>query len=156
VNEFLFSLVGGGVGGAIAAVLAKAWIEARITSSIKHEYDVQLEQFKKSLDKRQKVELVAELFAEWLAVPPGETVPKERRTRLNQLSFAASVWLPEALTREMSKVLQRKPEAKTLFEVLLLARRELGEPDSLRIEDITYWAAELEKRGQPVIQPASH
>jgi hypothetical protein len=72
VSELVLSLVAGSAGGAVAVFLAKAWIEARISASIKHDYDQQLETFKKDLNKREKVELVAELFAEWIAVPPGE------------------------------------------------------------------------------------
>ncbi len=135
-----------------AAFLAKTWIEARVAASIKHEYDQQLERYKRELDKRQKVELVAELFAEWIAVPRGEIVPKDRRTRMNQLSFAAAIWLPPNLVVEMSKALQLKPDAKSYFEVLLLARKELIGDESLKLEDITFWGADLETKGQPVIQ----
>ena len=143
--DWLQSLLAGGLGGTIAAFLFKTWIEARVVASITHEYDQQLERFK-------KVEVVAELFAEWIAVPRGEVVPKGRRTRMNQLSFAASIWLPPTIVMEMSKTLQLKPGAKSFFEVLLLARRELLGDQSLTPEHITYWGAELEKKGQPVIQ----
>jgi hypothetical protein len=73
---------------------------------------------------------------------------------MNQLSFAAAIWLSESLVREMSKTLQVKPDARALFEVLLLARKELNAPDDLKIEDITFWGANLEARGHPVIQSA--
>jgi hypothetical protein len=150
--DWLLSLFAGGAGGLSAAFLAKTWIEARVAASIKHEYDQQLERYKRELDKRQKVELVAELFAEWIAVPRGEIVPKDRRTRMNQLSFAAAIWLPANLVVEMSKTLQLKPDAKSYFEVLLLARKELIGDESLKLEDITFWGADLETKGQPVIQ----
>jgi len=150
--DWILSLLAGGAGGSAVAFLAKTWIEARVAASIKHEYDQQLEQYKRELDKRQKIELLAELFAEWIAVPRGEIVPKERRTRMNQLSFAAAIWLPASVVVEMSKTLQLKPDAKSYFEVLLLARRELTGEGSLTPGDITFWGAELEKKGQPVIQ----
>jgi len=153
--DWLLSLLAGGTGGFAAAFLAKTWIEARVAASIKHEYDQQLEQYKRELDKRQKIELVAELFAEWIAVPRGEIVPKDRRTRMNQLSFAAAIWLPPTLVVEMSKTLQLKPNAKSYFEVLLLARKELTGDESLKPEDITFWGADLEKKGQPVVQRGS-
>ena len=152
MSDWLLSIVAGGAGGFAAAFLAKTWIQARVAASIKNEYDQHLERYKRELDKRQKVELVAELFAEWIAVPQGELVPKDRRTRMNQLSFAASIWLPSNLVVEMSKTLQHKPGAKSYFEVLLLARKELAEDDSLKAENITFWDAGLEKKGQPVIQ----
>ena len=153
--DWLLSLLAGGAGGFAAAFLAKTWIEARVAASIKHEYDQQLEQYKRELDKRQKIELVAELFAEWIAVPRGEIVPKDRRTRMNQLSFAAAIWLPPTLVIEMSKTLQLKLNAKSYFEVLLLARKELTGDESLKPEDITFWGADLEKKGQPVVQRGS-
>lgn len=141
-------LLSGGVGGAIAAFLLKIWIEARVSASIEHKYAQQLERYK-------KVEIVAELFAEWIAVPVGEIVPKDRRTRMNQLSFAASLWLPATIVKEMSKRLQNQPNAKSYFEVLLLARKEILGDESLTPADITFWGAELEKKGQPVIQQRS-
>ncbi|MEK6685439.1 MAG: hypothetical protein AABY99_03525 [Pseudomonadota bacterium] len=152
MSDLFLALLAGGTGGSIVAFLAKTWIEARVAASIKHEYDQQFEQYKRGLDKRQKVELLAELFAEWIAVPAGEVIPKERRTRMNQLSFAAAIWLPADIVIEMSKTLQQKPNAKSYFEVLLLARKELTGGESLAPEDITYWDANLEKKGQPVIQ----
>jgi hypothetical protein len=145
VPTWLQSLLAGGLGATITAFLFKTWIEARLVASITHEYNQLLERFK-------KVELVAELFAEWVAVPHGEPVPKEHRTRMNQLSFAASIWLPSAIVIEMSKTLQLKPDAKSPFEVLLLARKELLGDQSLMAEHITWWRAELEKRGDAVVQ----
>jgi len=150
--DWLLSVLAGGAGGSVAAFLAKTWIQARVAASIKHEYDQHLERYKRELDKRQKVELVAELFAEWIAVPFGELVPKDRRTRMNQLSFAAAIWLPSGLVAEMSRTLQLKPGAKSYFDVLLLARKELAGDESLKAENITFWGADLEKKGQPVIQ----
>lgn len=147
MSEWFLSLLAGGIGGAVATFLAKSWIEARVISSIQHEYDQRLEKYK-------KVELVAELFAEWIAIPKGEVVPKERRTRMNQLSFAAAIWLPPSLVVQMSKVLQNKPDALSYFNVLLLARKELLGDEALTPEHITYWGADLEKRGQPVIHQA--
>ena len=150
--DWILSLLAGGAGGSAVAFLAKTWIETRVAASIRHEYDQRLEQYKRELDKRQKVEIVAELFAEWIAVPRGEVVPKDRRTRMNQLSFAAAIWLPATVVVEMSKTLQFKPDAKSYFEVLLLARKELTGDQSLKLEDITFWGADLEKKGQAVIQ----
>ena len=143
--EWVQFILASSIGGGITAFLAKTWIEARVKASIEHEYAQQLERYR-------KVELVAELFAEWIAVPVGEVVPKERRTRMNQLSFAASIWLPANIVREMSKRLQNQPGAKSYFEVLLLARKELLGDESLEAKDITFWDARLEKKGQPVIE----
>ena len=152
MNGLIESLLSGVIGGTAVFFLARSWLVARLTASIKHEYDQQLENFKRELDKRQKVELLAELFAEWIAIAPGEVVPKERRTRMNQLSFAAAIWLPASVVKEMGKSLQPDPSAKNFFEILLLARKEFIGDESLTPGNITYWGAELEKKGQPVLQ----
>jgi len=150
--QLLQSLFTGAVGGAAVAFLAKTWIETRLAASIKHEYDKQLEQYKKELDKRQKVELLAELFAEWIATPPGTPPSPDQRLRLNKLSFAASLWLPPDLVVEVGKTLQLSPDGKSLFDVLLLARKEIAGDESVKAGNITFWGANLELKGQPIIQ----
>jgi hypothetical protein len=47
--DWLLSLLAGGAGGFAAAFLAKTWIEARVTASIKHEYDQVSPSFKGDL-----------------------------------------------------------------------------------------------------------
>src|SRR5439155_23425460 len=123
--------------------------------SIRHEYDQKLEEFKHDLQARhlekQKVELVSELIAEWMANPAGEIFSKEYRTRLNRLSFQASVWLPSELAIELSKRLQNKPDAKTSWELILFARRLLTGDSSLGVEHVTFWGLEFEKPHPPRI-----
>jgi hypothetical protein len=150
--DALNSLLAGGVAGAVVAFLMKTWIEARVKATIQHEYDQRLEMFKRQLDERQKVALVSELLAEWIAIPKGEQIPKDRRTTLNRLSFEASLWLPPELAVELSKTIQTKPGAKNIFHILLLARKQLTGDESLSPEHITYWGSEFEKRGHPIIE----
>ncbi len=149
--DWLLSIFSSVVAGSIVVFLGRIWIQSRLIASIRHEYDRQLEVYKRELDKKYKVDLLAELFAEWTAVPRGEPIPKERRARINQLSFAAALWLPTEVMVEMAKTLQLRPGAKTYFEVLLMARKHLTGDDTLRTEDITVWGPGLEKRGEPVI-----
>jgi hypothetical protein len=129
--------------------LAKTWIESRLKESIKHEYDQKIELFKKELEEKQlqkqKIELVSELIAEWMACPAGVPFAKEYRTRLNRLSFQASLWLPSALAVELSKRLQNLPDAKSSWELILFARRLLTQDESLEVKDITFWGSEFEK-----------
>jgi hypothetical protein len=149
LEVFLAALAGTTVGAIALGALGKAWLEARLRESIKHEYDQALARFKQTLDEqqlqKQKVELVSELLAEWLANPPGEIFSKEYRTRLNRLSFQASLWLPAALAIELSKRLQVKPDAKSAFELVLLARRQLIGDQSLTVEHVTFWDVKFEK-----------
>ncbi len=155
IETFFAAVAGTSIAGAIVAFLAKAWIETRLKESIRHEYDQKLEEFKHDLQARhlekQKVELVSELIAEWMANPAGEIFSKEYRTRLNRLSFQASVWLPSELAIELSKRLQNKPDAKTSWELILFARRLLTGDSSLGVEHVTFWGLEFEKPHPPAV-----
>jgi hypothetical protein len=149
LEVFFAAVVGTGLTGAVVAFLAKIWIETRLKESIKHEYDQKMAIFKQELEEkqieRQKIELVSELIAEWMACPPGENFTKDYRTRLNQLSFQAALWLPSELAIEVSKRLQMKPDAKTSWELILFARRLLTGDGSLSIEHVTFWDSTFEK-----------
>ena len=134
----------------ILAFLGRTWLEARLKSSIEHEYKKQFELFQRELDQKQKVELVAELLAEYFKTPYGETVPREQRTLLNTLSFKASLWLPGELAIELGKILQNTNDAKSPFELILIARRLLIGDASISVSDITYWDATKEKHGDPI------
>ncbi len=65
----------------IIAFLGRTWIEARLKSSIEHEYKKQFELFQRQLDRKQKIELVAELIAEYLKIP------QARKYRGNNATF---------------------------------------------------------------------
>lgn len=134
----------------------RAWLEARLKSSIEHEYKKQFELFQRELDQKQKVELVAELLAEYAKTPYGETVPREQRTLLNKLSFQASLWLPSELAIELGKRLQNKPDGKSPSELILIARRLLIGDTSITIEDITSWGSLTEQRADPILHRGSY
>ena len=151
MEEFIKIFATSTIGGLVAIFLLRTWLSARITNSIKSEYDRQLEVYKRGLDRKQKIELVSELLAEWIKHPKGEPIPKDQRTKLNKLSFQTSLWLPTELAVELNKVLQLRDNAKSIFEILLLARKLLLEDESLPIDLITFWKPEIEQHGDPVI-----
>ncbi len=64
MEEFIKIFATSTVGGIVAIFLLRTWLSARITNSIKSEYDRQLEVYKRELDRKQKIELVSELLAE--------------------------------------------------------------------------------------------
>jgi hypothetical protein len=66
-------------------------------------------------------------------------------TDLNKLSFKTTLWLPAEVAIELSKRLQNKPDAKSPFDLVLMARRVHSEDTSLKPEHVTYWDAALEK-----------
>jgi hypothetical protein len=97
------------------------------------------------------VELVAELLAEYLKTPQGETMEREQRITLNKLSFQASLWLPSALAIELAKRLQNRKDAKSPFELVLMARKELINDSSLDVGHVTWWNFEKETKAEPAI-----
>jgi hypothetical protein len=151
VEEILTAVLSSVATTAILVFLGKTWLETRLKSSIEHEYKKQFELFARELDRKEKVELVADLMAEYLKVPAGETVTREQRFLLTKLSFKSSLWLPAELSIELSKRLQNSPTAKTHAEILLMARKSLIGDESLRAEHITHWGTNLETKGDPVI-----
>jgi hypothetical protein len=157
IETFFAAAAGTSVAGAILVFLARNWIETRLRESINREYDQKLAKFQRELETRQvekqKIELVSELIAEWMANPPGETFAKDYRVRLNRLSFQASLWLPPELAIELSKRLQNKPDAKNSWELILFARRMLTGDSSIGMEHVTFWGSEFEKI-KPPMSPA--
>lgn len=149
LESFFAAVFGTGLTGGVLLFLTKGWIETRLKESVKHEYDQKLTIFKQELEERhlqrQKVELVSELIAEWMAYPPGEVFTKEHRTRLNRLSFQATLWLPRELAIELGRRLQNTPDAKSAWELILFARDFLTGDDSLTVENVTFWGAQFEK-----------
>jgi hypothetical protein len=133
------------------AFLGKTWFQAKVKASIQHEYKKQFELFSRKLDQKDKVELVAELLAEYLKTPQGETMEREQRIILNKLSFQASLWLPSALAIELAKRLQNRKDAKSPFELVLMARKELINDSSIEVEHVTWWNFEKETKAEPVI-----
>ena len=134
-----YSVSGSVVSIAMLILILKNWFITRLQLSVKAEYDRQTEVYKRDLDRKEKVEMVAELLAEWIQT---ETVTDEQRLILNKLSFKSALWLERDLVVELSKCLQLKPDAKSTFDIVLFARKKLLGVSDLEISDITYWKRE--------------
>jgi hypothetical protein len=119
---------------AVIQALLAWWIQARITNSIKHEYDKKLEEFKREQVRREKAAVVAEFLAEWTHLKGSDT------KRLNQLLWELTIYLPSNLVRDVKSMTSATPGCKTSSEVLIAVRDHLlGANDPLRIDDITYF-----------------
>jgi hypothetical protein len=117
----------------ILQVLGLKWLEIRLKSSIDAEYAKTLELFRYELRQREQSAIVAELIAEWGAMPSD-------RKRLNQLVMQASLWLPEDLARELNRTLNYAKGHKSAKEVLILIRHLIrGEVDGLNAEELVYF-----------------
>jgi hypothetical protein len=151
LETIVTAVISSSIAAGLIGFLAKSWIEARVKASIEHEYKKQFELFSRDLDRKDKIELVAHLLAEYMKIPQGEQMPRDQRLLLNKLSFISTIWLPATLAIEVSKRIQNKPDAKTPFELMLLARKELLGDESLTVEHVTIWSPVLEQRGDPVL-----
>lgn len=123
-----FSFVVGSISTALLIgallFLSKIWIESRIASSVKHEYDIKLREHERQNEIRTRAELISELMAEWIST-------EVDYKRLNQLSFQAFLWLPDALAVDLSNTLSHKANAKNLRQIIVGARKHLlGAEDS--------------------------
>lgn len=147
--EIFTSILTGAVSGVVVVFLLRTWVEARIKSSIQHEYNQQFELFKRQLDQKQKVELVSDILAHWIAYPPDVPVSKEHRTTMNRLIFAATLWLPAEHVRKLNAALQHEGSPDELFRMLLLARKELTGDVGLRENELAFMPYELEVSGKP-------
>jgi hypothetical protein len=92
--------------GAVITWLLSKWLGTRIEASIRHEYDKPKVDYDNENKRRERAQLVAELLAEWMASTGTGPMTNAQRTKLNRLSFEATLWLPESISHELSRVLQ--------------------------------------------------
>jgi hypothetical protein len=109
----------------VLAFLLRTWIGARIEQSIKHTYDVQLENMRQDIAVKNRAALVSDLLSEWLSRP-------EDRTRLNRLTFEAFLWLPPDIADALSRRLANTPDAPDVRSIISDVRKYLlGRNDTL-------------------------
>ena len=120
---------------AVATVQALAawWIQARLSASIKHEYDKRLEELKREKDQRQKAASVAEFLAEWTHV-------KDDTKRLNQLLWELCLYLPAPLVRELQATISNAPNQKSAPQLIVAIREHiLGGKDPIHEQDVGHF-----------------
>jgi hypothetical protein len=151
VLDFLAALGGTTIAGSLLFWLGSKWAGSRIDASIKHEYDRLSLQYEIEAKRRERAQLVAELLAEWMATAPNEAMSSEQRKKLNRLSFEATLWLPEEIAKDLSRVLQRDPTAPSMFDLLLRTRTLLSGEHRLTPANVTQWGRdrELPNKGLP-------
>lgn len=123
---------------------SKTWIENKLRSSIKHEYDKKLSEIQYEYAKQlsqiehdreiiKKGELIAELLSEWIS----KDIDYKK---LNDLSFKTFLWLPADLAAELAKVLVIKEDARHPTDILIMMRKHfLGKDDKLEAGSIIYF-----------------
>jgi hypothetical protein len=122
--------------GAVVAVLqllASLWLKARLESSIKHEYDKKLEEFKFETRRREQSALVAAVLSEWIS-------PDIDYKKLNKLAWEATLWLPDSLANDLNARLANAPTAKSLKEILVEIKGHLhGSPSQIAPNSIVHF-----------------
>lgn len=97
LNLVLSSLIGGGVAASLIIYFGRTWFETRLKAAIDFEYKKSFDLFQRQQNQKEKIEMVAELLAEYMRTPADEPVPREQRVLLNKLSLRSSLWLPRIL-----------------------------------------------------------
>ena len=83
--------------------------------------------------KREQAALIAELFSEWISNPT-ET------KKLNQLTWEATLWLPDDLAKEVNKRLSNSPDAKNIKQIIVDVKKIIhGKPSSMDPELIVHF-----------------
>lgn len=148
MNEFFQGITVGTIGAAfplgVLIWLFKLSIKKIVESSVDHEYEKLSLEYKNQLEIRSRAQLIAELLAEWMSTPIDGGMTSDQRKQLNKLSFEASLWLPEEIARDLSKVLQLQSNAPNQFDILLRVREYLSGPHKLNSSEITQWTREAE------------
>lgn len=114
--------------------LMATWFKSRIESSIKHEYDKQLEEIKAALNfnskKREESALVAELLAEWVSRP-------EKHKTVNKLLWEASLWLPDKEAKELNNLLAHEGDITTKQMLVEIRKIIQGCETTVTADDLT-------------------
>lgn len=118
---------------ALIQALFSWWIQARLSASIKHEYDKKLEQLKREQDQRHKAAAIAELLAEWTHV-------KDDTKKLNQLLWEFCLYLPASLVKDLQATVSNAPGHKSAPQLIVSIRQQLlGPADPIEEQDVGHF-----------------
>ena len=118
---------------AVVQALCAWWIQARLSASIKHEYDAKLEQLKREQDQRLKAVAIAEFLAEWTHV-------KDDTKKLNQLLWELCLYLPASLVKDLQATVSNSPGHKSAPQLIVAIRQHLlGGNDPITEQDVAHF-----------------
>lgn len=116
--------------------LIALWIKTRVTQSIKHEYDIKLENIKSDIylcnQRKQQSAMVAELLAEWVK-------KSDDKSKLNKLLWEASLWLPDEEAKDINNLLACQGIITTKMMIIKIRKIIHGKDTTLTEEDITHF-----------------
>jgi hypothetical protein len=118
---------------AVVQALCAWWIQARLSASIKFEYDSRLEQLKREQDERLKAAAIAEFLAEWTHV-------KDDTKKVNQLLWELCLYLPASLVRDLRATVSKSPGHKSAPQLIVAIRHHLlGGKDPITERDVGHF-----------------
>lgn len=130
-----------------AVWLLKQWIGARIDKSIQHEYDKKLEDYKNSRIRREKAELVAKLFSQWIRYRGREKTILNKEDlmdyyeTLNRMSLELALWIDDVeVLNDVMKRLTNRDNPKSIYEIIGQVRHLIQEgEDDFDPHNIVLW-----------------
>lgn len=106
----------------VGQFLGSAWIMARLTASIKHEYDTKLEEFRYNIRVREQAARVAEYMA--FARRLEKDSPSTDYQKADQLAWELAMWLPSDVYMQMAESMVN-PDGEMNPLAVVVAVREL-------------------------------
>jgi len=128
----------------ILVFLASKWTEARITASIKSEYDRKLADYQAELKRREQASRIADLLTRFHYSTEPIIANKQNKLDFMKLAWELSIWLPPDTVRSLSEHLinwtpgnvKKVKDPKT---ILIEVRKILhGKSDDLLPEQIIH------------------
>lgn len=108
---------------AILQYLSSKWLEARLESSIKHEYDKLVEDYKYDIKIREQAARAAEYLALAHRLKADSLQPDYERA--NQLSWELAMWLPTELYKKMTQAIASPSQDNNVLTVIIECRKLL-------------------------------
>ena len=99
-----------------------------------------LSRYERKKAHREKSILIAELLSKWSSNP-------NDRTKLNQLTWEASILLPKDLLKKLNQCLTHDKNAPSTFDLINEARKTiLGDKEAIKGSDITWFPFQKEEK----------
>ena len=126
--------------------LSSVWIKARLKSSIKHEYNKFLEEYKYDIKVREQAARVSKYLA--LARRLKKESGEFDYERTNQLSWELAMWLPSDIYKKMVKAITSPDKENNELTVVVEVRKLLlgDKAGDLTSDDIAHHAPGIGKK----------
>lgn len=147
---YLYQFFASAAAMTLVVFLSQTWFAARIRESIKHEYDRNFETYRRSLNRTEKAEKIAQLLARWIKygkTPESVLDAKQLldyKEELNRLSLELALWVEdEDLLLQVMNTLSHGHNASSIRDIIIRTRKLLlgVGPRQLHASDIVIWPA---------------